>query len=67
MADIKRLAQSARDKYAKKDALTMGAAIRKAIIGSGVRHEPDVQRLMKAVGKQVYADEQAASPSRRRA
>lgn len=65
MADIKRLALSAREKLANRTAVNEADAIRKAIIGSGVRHEPDVRRLMSQVGRQIYRDKRPARSVRR--
>lgn len=62
MADIQALVASAKQKYARGDAVTMGIAIRKAVNGVGISHKPDVKRLMSLVGKEIAKDR----PRRRR-
>ena len=63
MADKLALARSARKKLQQGNAVCMANAIRKAINGAGIFHEPDIKRLMKEVGS-VIAQEDGESRRR---
>jgi hypothetical protein len=66
MADVKKLAQSARDKLARGDAISEIDAISKAIRGVGITYPADVKRLKREVGTQFARDKQDAARLARR-
>lgn len=70
MADIQKLAQSARGKLARGDALNEPDAISKAIRGAGITNRADHQRLMREVGtvfaRNKYAEQRRSFRNARR-
>ncbi len=67
MLDKKILARKAREIYPTLDPHDMARAIRLAITREGVRHEPDVNRLMSEVGTLIAREDHDVRRANRRA
>lgn len=65
MADIIALAERALEIYREGDATSIPSAARKAVIGSGISYEPDVERIASQVCSEL--GRRAGAVSRRKA